>query len=283
MYKECIKKIHNLYEPYNVGEKVRLVLDIDINNDKIPKEMKRKDYFESILNDTINLMQTKLQNYDFEETKKPEYIILSACTKDKLSAHIIYPKIVFDDIRKIKYFLLDSDDNYLIKNGIIDISIYCKKGLRIIWCNKYDKENTLELYRYGNCSFMNYTKKLFLHTLVKPHNDDHIIIPYEINEQFKNFIKNKDKKQKIIKDIKKNNENDNKKEDNADNEEYTSLKDIQAYVDMLNLDRCYFYKQWIDVGIILYNCNPNSYDIWNEWSKKVEKKQMMKGTNMTKI
>lgn len=60
-----------------------------------------------------------------------------------------------------------------------------------------------------------------------------------------------------------------KKLDNDNNFVFMSSKVIKKYVDILKNDRADDYKSWIEIGWIIYNCNPkNGFKIWNEFSMK---------------
>lgn len=78
-----------------------------------------------------------------------------------------------------------------------------------------------------------------------------------------------------------NKTNINSKLKSNDINEYTEQKDdiiriITIYISLLSNDRAYNFTDWINVGLALYNTDPNLLYLWTEFSKKSEK-QFKKG------
>jgi P4 family phage/plasmid primase-like protien len=48
---------------------------------------------------------------------------------------------------------------------------------------------------------------------------------------------------------------------------YSDDKHIKEILDCLSTDR-FNYDDWLNVGIALYNTNPNYFNLWDDWSKK---------------
>jgi len=109
------KKKFHLYENYEANEKVKLFIDIDIKLDNNNIENK-DEYFDEIIDKSIKLFIDELKKYDI---KDPEIIILKSSSNNKLSSHIIFNDVIFEDIYHMKQFFgnLKSD---LIENKIID-------------------------------------------------------------------------------------------------------------------------------------------------------------------
>lgn len=254
-------KKYSLYECYERGDKVKLHLDIDIKNDDIPKNTDRLVYFDDIIKTALELMQNNLiKIFDKPETnstklKDPEIIILSSCRENKLSAHIIYNNVYFDDIYAIKYFMM-SINSPLIKNKIIDPSIYRTGCLRLLWCSKLGKSNNLEFYKGINYNFSN-DKQLFMDTLIRNVSKNNQLAPIIIQKDI--VIKNESRKV-----VNKKTDIDNIITKNSS----VSIATIKKYLDILNKNRCDDYNNWVQIGMIIYNCQPNKegFDLWNEWS-----------------
>ncbi len=259
----CTKK-YSLYECYERGDKVKLHLDIDIKNDDIPKNTDRLVYFDDIIKAALELMQVNLiKIFDKSEEnstklKDPEIIILSSCRENKLSAHIIYNNIYFDDIYAIKYFMM-SINSPLIKNKIIDPSIYRTGCLRLLWCSKLGKSNNLEFYKGINYNYGNNNKQLFMDTLIRNISKNNQLVPIIIQKdiQIKNKLRKIVNKETVIDNIITKNSS-------------VSIEIIKKYLDILNKNRCDDYNNWVQIGMIIFNCQPNKegFDLWNDWSSK---------------
>ena len=48
------------------------------------------------------------------------------------------------------------------------------------------------------------------------------------------------------------------------------ISTLQKYIDILDVSRADDYTKWLEIGMILYNCNPTEkcLDLWDEWSKQ---------------
>jgi hypothetical protein len=253
LYQLSIKKKYCLYENYAYGEQVKLHLDIDIKKVDIPKDTNR----DQLLNDTvitaIKLMTDKLTSYNINN---PKIIVLSASTDEKVSAHIIFVNIIFNDIKSIKYFIADIDAK-IIMNKVIDPRIYKKGSFRLLWSCKFGKKNSLEFYKSFNYEHKN-DEQLFMDCLIKNIPKDHKIVNYDVPKDIKFIKKPKVKQTNSIltkTELKENN---------------VSIEMLQQFVNLLNIELADDYESWIQIGMCLYNCNNTKacFDIWNEWSKK---------------
>ena len=65
---------------------------------------KKEKYLDKIINNIIDLINDKLTDYN--EDIQPNIIILKSCNESKLSSHIIYQNVVFDDVYHIRYFII---------------------------------------------------------------------------------------------------------------------------------------------------------------------------------
>lgn len=261
------KKFH-LYEYFNDTEPLKLFLDIDIAPKNIPEHADKQALFDEIIGDSIKLV-TDILEIDHNIIKTP-IIILKSSSDIKLSAHIIFPSIVFKSIKEMKFFMFDIKSP-LIDKGIIDPLVYKKGAFRCIWNSKCGKYITLEYYQSHNYVYKN-EESLFLDCLVKNiNNDNHkinVIIPENVNIT-KNINKIQQNHNKIlqINNGKKNNEIVKTGTNKISTHSVSSLK---PYLQILDLKRADTYKTWLDIGMILHNCNPSEecFTIWNEWSKQ---------------
>ena len=258
-------KIYYLYENYTTGQKARLVFDIDIDlkTHVIPTEHVDKRDFQTYLSKYfIDLTNKELKLY----TKvKPKIIILTANTDTKLSAHIIYQNIVFEDVYVMGNFVgnLKIDPSFITgKKKIFDTSIYADRCLRLLWNSKFGKNNLLEAHDFSNYYYTS-DENLFYDSMILPQNNDYTLIKYQKKEF---IIKKSDKK--ILK-----NEIINDNTDKIINSKVQKkivkvpLEEIQKYVNLLDLNRCTDYKQWLNVGYMIHNCNSDGFSIWDNWSK----------------
>ncbi len=237
--------LKNIYENFEGNNKVKLFIDLDY---KFEKHKEPHYSFNELCNAAIESVCIKLKNFNIIN---PSIIILSANTTEKLSAHIIFPDIVFESINHLKYFMTDIDSD-LIDNDIFDLAVYKVGSFRTFLSSKYGKENHLTFH-----SSINYKKKkdydLFFDTLLTNCHKINVI-DFKIPEIIKS------KPNIYYKDVQiKNFENDN----------YVSLDRIKQYLDIINIDRGKKYQTWFEVAKTLFNCNTNSIELFIEWSRKV--------------
>lgn len=246
-------KKFSLYECFEANEKIKLSLDLDVYIRDIPKNVDHQIYFDNLINRAINLIEKKLGEHKID---KPEIIILSSNREDKMSAHIIFNNVCFEDVYAIKIFMLSVNSD-LINNNIIDLSIYKTGCLRLLWCSKLGKSNNLEFYKAINYEFKD-EKQLFMDTLLKNINDKCQLIPIKIPDNIK-----------ITRRINKATKTVNINEINQNNLK-TPLNLIKKYLDILNNKRYEKYGDWIQIGMIIFNNHPNKdgFELWNEWSSK---------------
>jgi hypothetical protein len=246
LYKICINNNKNFYENIEKNEEVKLHLDIDLKKNKVDKFN-----VDNLIKEITDLINTKLKEYDIDD---PQIIILSATTDLKISLHIIYVNIVFDDIYKIKYFMQEIKSPF-ITDKIVDLSIYRTGCFRLLWSSKINKNNKLVYYTGINYKYTN-NKKLFFDCLVKNISEDNYFIDYNMP-----IIKIKTKIKTKIKSSKSHDIFDNKIN-------YVSIDILQQLVDCIDIKRADNYKDWLDIGMILYDSNSGSFNIWHEWSKQ---------------
>jgi hypothetical protein len=255
LFNLSIQKKFNLYEHVETNNQVKLFIDIDLKTKDIPKNKNAKKYFKNIIEDVIELLENKLIEYDI---KNPSYIILDSSREDKLSTHIIFPTIIFNDILTLKYFMLELKSPYIEKK-IIDLSVYKVGCFRLLWNSKFTKNSYLE-YLTSKNYIRTTDEQLFMDTslinIPLNHNLVNYIIPKNLQIKTQKIPKNK---KHYIDDITKIN-----------NDNIISLDYLKQFVDLLNPIRADDYNEWLNIGMCLYNCNPNveSFNLWHEFSKK---------------
>ena len=255
VYDFSIFKKYHLYENFEIGQRVRLFLDLDIENHKIPKSIKsekdRMELFDKYVNDTIKLMGTILIKHGIAN---PASIVLSSCRPAKLSGHIIFPDVVFSDIHVLKFFMMGIKSQ-LIEDEIIDMNVYKVGSLRCLWNSKCGDGTNFEFYKSFNSPGLP-DKELFMRSLICS-TCDIPTIKYEPPTNIKVLKKQRPKQVDVI-------HNYNVKSP------IVPVSILKRYVDMLSVQRADKYMSWLRVGMCLFNCNNSlpSFELWNEWSKK---------------
>lgn len=93
--------------------------------------------------------------------------------------------------------------------------------------------------------------------------------PIEMPKWIKNLLE-----EKKIKKIQKEPKEEQKEEYKIDTED-TNINfksdDIELLVDMLSIDRCDCYNDWISIGMCLFNLDKTYLYIWRKWSKQSDK------------
>lgn len=253
------KKFH-LYEYFN-DEPLKLFLDIDIAPKNIPATADKQLLFDDIIATSIGLINDKLKEQDIEN---PEIIVLKSSSDIKLSAHIIFPDIVFKNIKEMKFFM-STIKTPLIDNGIIDPLVYKKGAFRCLWNSKCGKNINLDYYKSFNYAYTN-DKDLFMDCLVKNINRNYyeinVLMPVNVNIIKKTNIQQRKPNLKNDKNV-----SVNQTENTNINHPVSSLK---LYVDILSIKRTEKYDTWIKIGMILHNCNPTEecFNLWDNWSNQ---------------
>jgi len=268
------KKFH-LYEYFN-DEPLKLFLDIDIAPKNIPATADKQSLFDDIISKSIGLIIDKLKEQDIE---KPEIIVLKSSSDIKLSAHIIFPDIVFKNIKEMKFFM-STINSPLIDNGIIDPLVYKKGAFRCLWNSKCGKDIVLEYYKSYNYTYTN-DRDLFMSCLVKYINRDYheinVVMPVNVN-----IIKKTNIPQRKP-NLKNNDKNTSINQTNNTNINYP-ISSLKLYLDIINIERATKYATWIKIGMILHNCNPTEecFNMWDIWSAQSPENYSSKDVNAYK-
>jgi hypothetical protein len=239
------KKKFHLYENYEENEKIKLFIDIDIKD--YDKNINKDEYFDKIIDESIKLFTDKLKEINIIN---PEIIILKSSSKDKLSSHVIFNNIIFEDIYHMKYFFekLNSD---LINNNIIDKNVYKTSCFRLLWNSKLGKNINLEYYRSINYKYTT-DKQLFYDCLLRNIPQNHELIKVDLPESNKLNLNNSTEVD-IYENIKKPLEKNYKDIINK-----IDINTMKLLIDCLNDEHFSNYDSWRDILFICYNCNNNN-------------------------
>jgi len=238
----------NLYENFIDTNKIKLHIDVDIKEKYFKPNEDPEVTFQNYIDEILEVTNDALyRHYNIED---PQIIIIKSETiKDKLSAHIIYPKIIFENIQHIKQFFMDLDSP-LLENGILDTNIYRTGCFRLLWCSKLNKKNKLEYYKGIN---YNHTKKkkLFNDCLLLHIKDNLKVLKYA--PRHKTSIKKKTKAPSI---------NNTYKIEKHYNDVDIRLK---KYLDILSPRRAEDYEDWFVIGAIIFN-EGGTFKLFNDFS-----------------
>jgi hypothetical protein len=259
VYELSNQKIFHLYETYEKEQQIKLFIDIDIKLEQIPESCKtdksKQNYLDTIIDESIELLLDKLKLF-YKEEIVPKIIILKSSNSTKLSSHVIFQNIIFDDIYSMRYFV-STIKSHLIDNKILDPNIYRKGCFRLLWNSKVKKNINLELDRTINYNYKN-DKELFMDCLLKNIPKDNV---FNINIIIPNKLEVTKSKNKYT-------------ENNKDTVDNTLLKNyscnyIKRYLDILDKNRKDTYADWLQICICIYNCNSSKdgFNLFHEWSK----------------
>jgi hypothetical protein len=238
------KKKSHFYEYFNDAEKLKLFLDIDVkNSDNI-------DTFNNILDTSIKCVTDELEKYGINS---PKVIVLHANRPNKMSAHVIFQDVVFENIKLMKFFMttLESD---LIDKKIIDLNPYRRGCFRMLWNSKKGIDVNLEFYKSKNYKYSS-EKQLFMDCILRNLPDKYQLVDIKIPENI--TVVDKEKPMSI-------------RHMNM-NAPYAKqpVSILEKYVGILNIERANNYNSWLKIGMVLHNCNHSaeSFELWDKWSQ----------------
>jgi len=148
-------KTPNFYEDNTYAKSIKLFIDYD-NKITFTNELERDKCAEKIIETIINQVNSKIKS--FFQIENPTIIILMSDTLLKMSLHIVYPDIIFNNICEMKYFMTGFD--------LIDQSVYKIGCFRMIFCSKMGKQNPLLYYNSINYIKPKKDFNLFLDTCI---------------------------------------------------------------------------------------------------------------------
>lgn len=248
----------SMYEHFEANQQVKLFIDIDLKTKDLTDKQDKNIVFESSIQMILQLVEGQLEKYNFPNKK--EIIILTASTDIKMSAHIIYRNVTFNNIYDIKFFMHDIKSPLIDKN-IVDLSVYKTGCFRMILCTKFGKQNPLIFSRSIDYVAPDH-RQLFFDSLIQNIPTDAFIVNYQAPLNIKLKVKSKIQ---IIRNIitdKKNEPELNVHQNDV------SLDVLKCYLDLVNVQRADKYGEWIKVGMILHNSNPRSFKLWDTWSQQ---------------
>ena len=173
----------NYYELLIREKKVKLFYDlefsIELNGAKNHQEMTKK---------FIQLIIQYLENVHGVTEPGRNVVVLNSSDFVKYSIHLVFPSIIFEDIRQIKTFNLlmmssfTEEEKKLFQvqkkdgsNGsFMDNSVYSShRNMRLFKSSKYNQSRYLKIQQYGNKMFLNINyldpyeeKRIFLDSLI---------------------------------------------------------------------------------------------------------------------
>jgi len=262
VFKLSYQKMFHLFECFEGDEKIKLFLDIDIKNDSkyivnLKSDKKKQDVLNQIIDEAIKLVLDKINELNQNKINDAKILIMKSDSNMKLSAHIIFQNIVFENVYHIKYLfsLLNSE---LINDKILDDSIYRRGTFRMLWNSKAYKNINLEMSRTINYQFIN-DKTLFMDCLLKNLPNEYHLIKLDTPNIDKPVLKN-------IKQHKKLNKDDIL---NINNEIIYSSAYLKRYIDILDNNRVDKYTEWLQIITCIINCNPtqDGFDLFHIWAK----------------
>jgi len=257
VYELSKHKHFHIYETYESNQKIKLFLDIDIPIEKVPDKYKTKKdiYLNFIIDDIIELINDNI--YKYNDTIIPKIIILKSCSENKLSSHIIYQNVIFNDIYHMRYFISNIKSNFT-DNKILDPNVYRKGCFRLLWNSKIKKNINLEYDKSINYIYSD-DKTLFDDCLLKNIPNDSYCLELNIPKSLSVKKITKTVQNKLVLQKKINN--------------LYSIDYIKRYIDILDTKRKEDYKEWLDICIIVINCNStkDGFELWHNWSKNSSK------------
>lgn len=204
MYHLCsTQKSPHYYENIEAGVPVKFHIDIDMKV-ATSKKSRLERIFNKLVEEAIYLFNEEFKK---ENITKPEIIILKSdntvtdTNMSKISAHIIYNNVIFNDINDMKLFILKiKSQSKLFDNNIIDKNIYRVGCFRLLHCSKKGKTNKLRFLRGINYNYQD-EKTVFFDSLVthisKNQKVHTINVNYQINPKVRNIKLRNEKINKV--------------------------------------------------------------------------------------
>jgi len=275
------KTIPSFYENYELNQKIKFFIDIDY---KITPENNNYKTIDELVNPAIEFINNIFSKYGYSNL---QIIVLNATIPDKkLSAHIIAPTIIFNDIYHIRDFM--TQFNY----DFIDHEPYNKVGcMRIFKCQKLGKNNPLEFYKAYNYDKTD-EKDILMDSLLLNVDNDLPVINF-IYDENNNTVKPKKIKKPKNNNTDKSNKKTNKKnnEDNIDKNIYYDPyidychndNQLNELLDLLPDKYLNEYSEWIKILNIFKSIDKfELFDNWSKQSKKYNREENIKKWNDTK-
>lgn len=269
----------HLYENIEKNQRVKLHIDLDYKT-KEHNLFKLNKLFGRLTNETIELINKELSStFDINN---PQIIILKSNQvinkhiENKISGHIIYNDVVFEDIYQMKTFFLSLKSD-LINQKIIDKNIYRVGCFRMLECSKKFKNNKLKFFKG-----INYQKPdsdtLFYDSLVTEMTcDNYHLVPVK-NEIIKTAIINEINHK--LKSYSNKNPIDKKNNDYIYHFTDCEYNKMVKFIKKIPASACDDYLEWILITFAFSDIYHNIenvtyrnkiYELWNNWCKNSEK------------
>ena len=181
----------NYYEVLIHEKKVKLFYDLEfsiqLNGAKNHQEMTKK---------FMQLIIQYLESVHGATEPGRNVVVLNSSDAVKYSFHLVFPSIIFEDIRQIKTFNLQMMSSFTEEekklfqvqkkdgsNGsFVDNSVYSShRNMRLFKSSKYNQSRYLKIQQYGHKEFLNNNyihpneeKRIFLDSLISNIEEDHI-------------------------------------------------------------------------------------------------------------
>ncbi|AYV81020.1 MAG: superfamily II helicase, partial [Harvfovirus sp.] len=167
----------SMYEHYTKDERIKLFVDLDFKY-KDERNISNIEQIENtILTKTIELINYRVQKFNSEI--KPKLLIKRSTRSNKISFHLIWVNIVFNNVGEIIHFLTGSNAELMIakeiqeivKNdatapiGLIDNAAYTAYNLRLLHCSKLEIDNKAKFYKGINYDVID-DEQIFLDSLL---------------------------------------------------------------------------------------------------------------------
>ena len=238
------------------------------------------------------IMPNGWQNYTLKQTHKITTKHNGLAMVTGKSSNIIV--IDVDNREHWKQFLIDNKQKepktVKAKSGSGGIHLYFKynEGYKDIKSNTccFDKNYDIDIRTNGGCIIMPptsyFNNNTDEQTSYKWLKSIATTEPLEFPKWMANLIQNKSKKTKKTKKVKETKEEDS--EDSEENNMHSRFSDeeeefiqgmecdteeLMDLLNMLSIDRCNDYSNWLNVGICIYNVtSSHGLELWKTWSKK---------------
>ena len=174
----------HVYENIEQRDQVKLHIDIDYKT-RISERYKLDILFNRLIKLAIDIVNKELIPF---KVINPKIIILRSNmvinknSENKISGHIIYTNVVFENISHMKTFFLSIKSD-LIDNKTIDKSIYRTGCFRMFSCSKKSKNNKLKFFKGINYNKPTLFNQLFNDCLVSEitENNYYLITPFSLD------------------------------------------------------------------------------------------------------
>lgn len=275
-------------EPKNT---VKLAIDIDHQLDYDVDNLTSNIITDNIVRSVVLDINKHLEE-EYNITDVEVIILRSKLYKRKISLHIIYKNVIFENIVQLKYFMKN------IQNTFVDQNIYRVGVFRCMNCSKYGKDNVLNLYKGIKYKKPESSYQLFLDTLLtynKYTEKDNI---HRINNVMEKIMLKDPEKLKFETRGRKKKVQDSEKFNSVDSYYYIMNEmDLVLIEEILdNTPKKYIeeYHLWIlvsyavkdyylhvsnDDPVILNEYKNRIYKAWDDWCQQSDKYNEKKNKN----